>query len=63
MLVTPNKSTRTARYAVANRMKVRKRENAGCNNRIAFDHKTHSDSGCSRFGMVQSMVMLGRVTQ
>src|SRR5215468_4736108 len=54
MLVTPSNSTRTVRPATAttNHMKVRRRENPGRNNWIAFHHEPHSDSGRSRSGMV-----------
>src|ERR1700686_1801283 len=61
MLVTPSKSTRTVRpaTAVTNHMKVRRRENAGRRGRIAFHQIAHSDCGCSRSGMVVSMVQAG----
>jgi hypothetical protein len=38
--------------AMTNHMKVRRRENPGRNNWIAFHHEPHSDSGRSRSGMV-----------
>src|SRR5580658_5121622 len=41
--------------AVTNHMKVRRRENAGRRRRIAFHQMPHSESGCSRSGMVVSM--------
>jgi len=65
MLVTPSNSTRTVRPAtmVANHMKVRRRENAGRSNSIAFHHKPHSEGACLRSNMVVSMVVFGRVTQ
>jgi len=65
MLVTPSNSTRTVRPAtmVANHRKVRRRENAGRSNSIAFHHKPHSGSGCPRSNMVVSLIMFGRVTQ
>jgi hypothetical protein len=65
MLVTPSNSTRTVRpaTAVANHMKVRRRENAGRRRRIAFHQIAHSSRGSPRSGMVVSMVKLGRVTQ
>src|SRR6266853_2619583 len=61
MLVTPSKSTRTVRpaTAVTNHMKVRRRENAGRRGRIAFHQIAHSDCGCSRSGMLASMVQVG----
>src|SRR5947209_18100807 len=54
MLVTPSNSTRTVSPATAitNHMKVRRRENPGRNNWIAFHHEPHTDSGRSRSGMV-----------
>ena len=65
MLVTPSNSARTVRPAtiVANHMKLRRRENAGCSNRIAFHHKPHSECDCPRSNMAISMVVFGRVTQ
>ena len=65
MLVTPSNSTRTVKpaTAVTNHMKVRRRENAGRRRRIAFHQTAHSSSGCSRSGMVVSIVKFGRVTQ
>src|ERR1700689_2679736 len=61
MLVTPSNSTRTVRpaTAVTNHMKVRRREKAGRSRRIAFHQIPHSESGCSRSGMVVSMVQVG----
>src|ERR1700681_3932908 len=61
MLVTPSNSTRTVRpaTAVANHMKVRRRENAGRRRRIAFHQMPHSDSGGPRSGMVVSMGSVG----
>ncbi len=44
MLVTPNRSVRTVTPAttVANHMKLRRRENAGRSNHIAFHQAVHS---------------------
>jgi hypothetical protein len=45
MLVTPSSSVRTVKpaTAVANHMKLRRRENAGRSNRIASHQAIHSD--------------------
>jgi len=59
---TPSKSVRTVKpaTAVANHMKLRRRENAGRNSQIAFHQGIHSDivPSCSLLSIEYSMCML-----
>ena len=50
MLVTPSNSVRTVKpaTAVANHMKLRRRENAGRSNQIASHQAIQSDIACLR---------------
>ncbi len=63
MLVTPSSSVRTVKpaTAVANHMKLRRRENAGRSNQSAFHQAIHRDiapSGSLLLSIEYSMCML-----